>query len=207
MPGKGDEMAVDAKSTIETERKLNTELNQLINQRFLLTTTAITVFGTFSAFMIPKNPVAAKDAVVVGNLLISGSGCLLIFYFLLFMWNRQLLILQQTISVYLSKTSDSTWETDFRSFIRLLPVGFRIQPWVFGILGALSTAWPFVVMRSLGITTTCRHSVALIAAGLIYIAVVAYLGLKVRDDATIKATWAQILDRTPPASPERPPQA
>jgi hypothetical protein len=207
MPGKGDEMAVNGKTTVETERKLNTELNQVINQRFLLTTTAITVFGTFSAFMIPKNPVAAKDAAVVGNLLVAGSGCLLIFYFLLFMWNRQLLILQQTISVYLSITSDSTWETDFRSFIKLLPVGFRIQPWVFVILGALSTVWPFVVMRALGITTTCRHAVDLIAVGLIYIAVVAYLGLKVRDDTAIRTTWARVLVRPAPASPERTPEA
>jgi hypothetical protein len=36
-------------------RKLHAEVNQLANQRFLVTTGAITVFGVIMALLVPRN--------------------------------------------------------------------------------------------------------------------------------------------------------
>jgi len=37
-------------------RKIHTEVNQLLNQRFLITSAAITVFAVFNAWIIPREP-------------------------------------------------------------------------------------------------------------------------------------------------------
>jgi hypothetical protein len=39
----------------EDERKLHAEINQIVNQRFILTTLALTIFGILIVLMVPKD--------------------------------------------------------------------------------------------------------------------------------------------------------
>jgi hypothetical protein len=46
----------------EDERKLHNEINQIVNQRFILTTLALTLFGVLIAWMVPKDAAHQVDA-------------------------------------------------------------------------------------------------------------------------------------------------
>jgi uncharacterized membrane protein len=175
----------------EDQRKLHAELNQIINQRFILTTTAITVFGAFSAVMTPKTPI--QSPVEVGHLLIGGTVYVLIFYLLLLAWNRMLLSLQETISTYLELTGSSQWEAHFRKFVLLKPVGLRVQGWAFLALGFLSTSWPFLIARSLGIPLEWRWILFLLIVATAYFLATYLLGFKHRKHEQIRSIWETIL--------------
>ncbi|MCU0916382.1 MAG: hypothetical protein MUC88_17735, partial [Planctomycetes bacterium] len=47
----------------EDTRKLHAEVNQIVNERLLLTILAVTVFGTMIAWLIPRNPPESKTSV------------------------------------------------------------------------------------------------------------------------------------------------
>jgi hypothetical protein len=175
----------------EDQRKLHAELNQIINQRFLLTTTAITVFGAFSAFMIPKTPISSPAE--VGHILVGGTVYLLIFYLLLFSWNRMLLSLQEVISVYLELRGPSQWEADFRRFVGLRPVGLRIQGWVFLVLGILSVSWPFAIATSLGVSFETPWLILLATFATLYFLVTYFIGFRNRNQGRTRTTWESVL--------------
>ena len=52
--------------------KINSEINQIVNQRFVITTTAITVFGVMIAWMFPKSAPNPGDSIGSGTFLLSG---------------------------------------------------------------------------------------------------------------------------------------
>lgn len=199
--GRGEGAPMGQKKELDTEdkRKLHAEINQIMNQRFLLTTAAITVFGAFSAFMIPKAP--SHPGPVVGHLLLGGTGFLLLFLLLLFLWNRFLSVMQTTPAWYLIHKEASRWEGDFRAFRSANPLSIgKIQTYVFLALGVLSTGWSFVVALALGITLDPGWVLAVVCIAVCYFFLVNGFGLRrwFRDDIKISAKWQAILTAAEP---------
>ena len=144
-------MADDNPLGPEDQRKLHAEVNQILNQRFLLTTAAITVFGVFSSWMIPKNPL--QNPAVLDKLVFAGAALLHLFLWLLFLWNRFLAALQSYITIYLALTGASKWEADWKKFHprrRLLSTGV-IQNGVFLMLWVFTLIWQVVILKAYGL--------------------------------------------------------
>jgi len=182
----------------EDQRKLHAEINQLLNQRFLLTTTAITVFGVFSAFMIPKG--LNQGSTVVGHVMLGGTSYLLLFILLLFLWNQILANLQSTLGWYLILKNESEWEKDFRKYTQTAPLSMRLRSTapvdiiIFYAIGALSTCWPFAISIALGICLETGWVLFLLTIAVLYFILVLLLSVLFRrNQAHIKATWEKTL--------------
>lgn len=126
------------------QTKLFSEINQLINHKFVVTTTGITVFGVFAAFLIPKGePVANSPSM---PLLYAGTAFLSVFLGLLVYWAGTLEIAIDMLSEYLIQRQASEWEVDVkRLFESPIPHGSSYIWTVFAALGAATLAWPFVI--------------------------------------------------------------
>lgn len=85
--------------TSEDQRKMNAEVNQIINQRFVITLTTITVFGAVGAWMIPKIP--PQPSSDLGGFVFFASSLLLSLLFVLFLYSHILRGRLKVISSYL----------------------------------------------------------------------------------------------------------
>jgi hypothetical protein len=178
-------------------------VNQLLNQRFLLTTAAITVFGAFSSWMIPKDP--TQNVPVIGKLIFAGAAFLHLFLLLLFLWNRFLANLQSNIMIYLVLTGTSKWETDWKQFRGkpgILSTGF-IQSCVFLTLGVLTLLWPFVISCACNLPLGAGWVLFEVVIAAAYFITVFGFGIKqwLRNDEQTKTRWQEVL-RTPPPTEE-----
>jgi hypothetical protein len=100
--------------TKEDERKLHAEINQVGNQRFLLTTGALTLFGVFIALMVPKDSLQSANDTPQFQFALSAILSLLLLgiYFLA----HQLKNTMRIFTSYLIETKKSGWELDWRRF-------------------------------------------------------------------------------------------
>ena len=94
--------------------KIHSEVNQLVNQRFVLTTVAITVFGVIVAWLIPKTPPLAETS--LGWFTIAGAVLLLVLLFLLYLFTHLLRGMLRVFTTYLVVTGTSGWEKDWERF-------------------------------------------------------------------------------------------
>ena len=67
----------------EDRRKLHAEVNQIVNQRILITTFSVTVFGVMTSWMIPKTAPPANAALELFTYI--GSAILSIMLLVLFL--------------------------------------------------------------------------------------------------------------------------
>lgn len=131
--------------TTEDQRKIHAEINQILNQRLLLTMLAVTVFGAIAAWLIPKDPPIVGSS--VGLFRYSVSILLLVVLLVLFFLLLQLKQMLWVLASYLVVTKASGWERDFIEFARgSRRFGYtRSQGTVFLLLGLLAGALPFLL--------------------------------------------------------------
>ena len=91
------------KPTTEDSQKLHSEINQLVNQRFVLTTLAVTIFGAFTAWQIQNAAGAATYATTTWWF----AGLLQVLMFLLFLLGHFQTCMLRTITTYLDVTGAS----------------------------------------------------------------------------------------------------
>ena len=94
--------------------KLHAEINQLVNQRFVLTTLVLTLFAASIVWMIPKDSPAAGTALSVFPFVASIILSSLIFG--IYLWSH---LLRHTLRIwtqYLLVTGNSDWEVDWANF-------------------------------------------------------------------------------------------
>lgn len=188
----------------EDQRKLHAEINQILNQRFLLTTAAITVFGAFSSWMIPKDP--GQNGEVLGRLVFAGTSFLLLFLLLLYAWNRWLSDLQQRLGRYLKLTRSSKWETDSSEFHdgSAFPTTGHMQFRVFMSLGLLAAVWPFTIAAICDLPLSPVWVTIEVVVAVVYAVLVYGLGVRkwFRDAEGMERRWRKVLGLD---SPEPPP--
>ncbi len=131
--------------SMEDQRKLHAEINQISHQRFLISTTALTLFGLVIAWMLPKEPPAPSQG--VGNFEYSMSALLSWLLFGLFILSHMLRRVLQVCSLYLIETGASRWEVDFAGFRRRAGYAGYTKPQaaLFMVLNLLAVAFPFLL--------------------------------------------------------------
>jgi hypothetical protein len=180
--------------TPEDERKLHAEINQIGNQRFLLTTLALTLFGVLTAWMVPKDNVRDTD---IGAFPFAISIVLSVLLFSIYSWSHMLKNSMRVLSTYLAESGRSSWEVLWREFRQ---DGYfaqtKQQAFMFLVLLAIGTGFPFALLMVFSRTTTSillpaiAVSISLIVGLLIYL-----MGFKNLFDkeAAIIRRWKKLL--------------
>ena len=132
------------KPTAEDIRKIHAEVNQLLNQRFLLTTLSTTIFGVALSWLIPKETPLANSN--LSNLSFALSLILSVVLFSLYLLHHFLRGMQILCTSYLATTNSSTWEKHWNTFRKKPYYGYtKPQTVIFLILNAISTVFPYML--------------------------------------------------------------
>jgi len=164
----------------EDLRKIHAEITQIVNQRFIITTFAITVFGIFAAWLIPKNNVDIGSN--ISRLTIVGSIVVTFLLGALYLFNLFFLRgMLRTYTTYLIVTESSGWEYDWRAYRRSFKryLGYtKAQAGIFLLLGLISTAFPFFIALGYSLNFYfCGWLCTDIAIGVIYVLFVLLTGV------------------------------
>lgn len=125
-------------------QKIHAEINQIVNQRFLIMTVAITAFGVITPWLIPRNtPLSGAN---IGALTAFGSIVLTLLLSILFMFSYLLTRMLRTFTTYLLVTEKSGWEDDWKKYREMKYFGYtKAQTVVFLFLIGLSTFLPLIL--------------------------------------------------------------
>jgi hypothetical protein len=125
-------------------RKLSTEITQIVHQRFLVTTTAITIFGVVIAWMLPQVPHTVGGP--VGPIIYALAVLLEVLLFALYLWGHILKIVMRTFTTYLMVTGKSGWEADWEEYRKVKYCGYtKMQTLIFIILEVITGVLPFLL--------------------------------------------------------------
>ncbi len=183
--------------TSEDKIKIHSEINQLVNQRFIVTTFAITIFGIIIAWIIPKLPPESGsnvDAVFYICLIVLLLLLLGLYLFSHFYLRGMLRI----YSTYLIETKSSSWEYDWDRYRTKYPdyKGYtKGQSLIFFLLGFIITI--LMLFITIAYSTSCEHlllfSLNFIIA-LIYLILIIGMGFFKRFDpeSEAKARWKSL---------------
>jgi hypothetical protein len=128
----------------EDKRKIHAEINQLANQRFLITTAAITLFGVIVGLASPKATPASGTP--VGSFVFLMASMLSILLFALFLLSHYYKGLQRVYSTYLRLTDSSGWEADWKEFRKDSYLAYTApQTIIFVVLNLLATVFPYII--------------------------------------------------------------
>lgn len=189
-------MALEKPNTTDLS-KIHAEVNLLIQQRFLLMSLAITLFGVVSTWSISKDPLAPGSP--LGSFPFIASLLILILLFVLYLVNHFLLERIRTLTTYLVVTETSSWEKDFERFRAWKYFGYtKSQSLVFIVLGTISTLFPFLLafIQDLKIEMVTSGWI-LLCCGILYVIFVFGMGfLKWFDnEEDIKRKWKTLDDK------------
>lgn len=135
-----------AKPESEDLRKLHAEVNQILNQRFILTTTAITIFGAILSSMVwvARSPVPAAEQ-VIDRFEFTMATVLSCVLFGLYLLSHSLIRMARTITSYLIETKSSVWEIAWQQFHREPYWAYtKPQAMIFMALNFVGAAFPFL---------------------------------------------------------------
>ncbi|OIQ52028.1 hypothetical protein BerOc1_00499 [Pseudodesulfovibrio hydrargyri] len=124
-------------------QKIHEEINQLANQRFLLTTLSVTVFGLVLTMQLPKDiPVQGADIGGLHYMLSIISSIVIFFLYVLSHYTKGM---QRICTSYLVVTKTSTWEMDWEEFRKRPHFGYtKPQTALFLLINGLIVMFPFV---------------------------------------------------------------
>jgi hypothetical protein len=175
-------------------RKIHNEINQIVNQRYLITTAAITIYGLFTSILIPKEiPYPNSD---LGGLVFFGTILLLILLLMLFIYSRILKKMLRIFTYYLLVTNSSNWEIDWKKYRSKGYFGYSAaQTIIFLILGLLSAIYPFGL--SLVFEQKLKPAIGLIGIiifGILYFIILIGLGFCkcLNSEKKIEQKWKSI---------------
>lgn len=151
----------------EDIRKLHAEINQLVNQRFTINTTAIAFFGVGNGWLLQKG--------AAGSVWFSWLGFLVILLILscLHLYSIYLGKILRTFSTYLVARNVGLWETEWEAFREKWRYFSytRASRYLFAVLGGLSFGLALMISELSNLTVP----VTSIAFGTVVLA--AYLAL------------------------------
>src|SRR5262245_14688056 len=129
----------------EDQRKIHASITQIDNQRAVLSTLAITVFGTFAGWWVAKAPQLGNDS----HLSYIFPMILTTFLFLIYFYSFCLKRMLRTFTTYLIVKNASDWELDMRAYRKECHSDVewheRAQATLFLTLGLGAAAFPFIV--------------------------------------------------------------
>jgi len=171
-------------------QKIHAEINQIVNQRFLVITIAVAIFGVVGTWLIPKNtPSTPNDESVLLALTVLGSILLTSLLFMLFIVSHCLTRMLRIYTTYLIVTNKSDWEQDWKRYREKKYFGYTKTLTIFFLfLIGLSTFIP-VIFSIFGAVEFKLSLVSLVGIklGVVYLFFVAAMGLGGRLDNEKKA--------------------
>lgn len=137
-------MAGLSKPTEKDISKIHAEVNQIVHQRFLVCTAAITLFGVAIAWLVPKSPLQQNSS--LGCLYFCITTLLSILLFSLFILCISLKRMMRVFTAYLIVTDSSIWEKDYQRF-RKSPYSAYTKPqtYLFLILNSATILFPYIL--------------------------------------------------------------
>jgi hypothetical protein len=138
-------MPIKGPST-EDLNKIHTEINQIANQRMLLTTVAVTVFGFIVGWLLDRAPDSQKTGNLGGMIYMTAISSFVIL-FMLFFTSHILRSKLRIFSSYLRNTKKSGWEEDWKNYRATFSYsgGTVAQMWVFLVLGLILVIIPIAI--------------------------------------------------------------
>jgi hypothetical protein len=131
-------------------RKLHAEINQIINQRFLLCTAAITIFGILLAWMIPKS--APPPEQQMDSFIFIVATMLSIIIFSIYILSHALKRTIRILTNYLVVTKKSTWEIDFLRYRQeSYSLYSKPQTVIYLIINFVGSAFPYILIITYGL--------------------------------------------------------
>ncbi len=181
----------------EDIKKIHNEVNQIVHQRLLITTLAVTVFAAMMAWLIPKSPPSLGND--VGAFVFVASTLLTIFLFALFLLMHLLTQMLRIFTTYLDVTDASRWEKDWVAYRARFPYsGYtRPQALIFLLLGIVSAGFPFLLSIVYQAKLEPRAGAILcVVIGGLYVALVSGMGLArwgTKEDE-FRRRWKELKD-------------
>lgn len=163
--------------TKEDQHKIHAEVNQIVNQRFFITTLAITIFAGMVAWLIPKQAPCPETA--IGTFTFIASILITIVLFALFLLTHHLTRMLRLFTTYLDVTDTSQWEKDWVNYRnRFRYFGYtKAQTIIFILLGIMSTGFPFLLWAAHPYSLEPRTgAVACFVIGILYVVQVVGMG-------------------------------
>jgi len=174
----------------EDVRKLHTEVNQIVNQRYLLSTLAITIFGVIGAWIFPKT----KNVEV--GLFFGGTLLLYAILFILFLYSFYLKRYLRVITTYLQESDNSVWENDWKVFRNKYKyLGYtRYQSIIFLLLGLMLLISNVLLSYFYTTSYSSTHWIILLLTSFSYVVAIGFLGFKDQKgyEARISTNWKKI---------------
>jgi len=182
--------------------KLHAEINQLVNQRFLLTTLAVTVFGASAGWILQKNRSGEID---VGWFTYGASLLLLFVLAGLFLLHQRLLSQMRIFTTYLLVTKASPWEEHWEKYRQHCEGKTRIpmfreheytdaQRLVFLLLGFGVFLIPVVVKFGFGLRWNPWEGwVSAFSAVAVYLLCLVASYFREPDEKHLKSCWEEAL--------------
>jgi hypothetical protein len=175
-------------------QKINDEINQMVNQRHLVTTLAITLVGAGGAWLIPKNiPSSGSN---LDAFTFAGSILLLLLLSILYLYTFILRRMIGIFTTYLIVMNSSNWQYDWKNWQRnnkqhYLGNTTAITS-VFLGLGILSILYPviFAIVYSLKFASQIGF-LANIVIGLVYLSSVVITGWW-DNETWAKESWEEL---------------
>ncbi len=135
---------------IEDIRRVHSQINQIENQRFLIITVSLTLFGVFINASLPRQAaMAASDSV---GLTWGGVILILFVLFLLFAYSQILTRMIFVLRTYLKVKKISNWEKDWEAYTRSTSfLGYRSMGYskdllaYFGLIGLGISICPILI--------------------------------------------------------------
>jgi len=209
--GEVDRMTL--KDTVpEDVKKINDEIRQIVNQRYLLTTFAITTFGIIIAWLIPKTSAGASANPPI--FYYAGSILLIIILGGLYLFNYCLRGMLRIFSTYLQVTDKSGWEQNWQNYRDNNTIKFKrsklikhskywgytkAQAIIFILLGILAFFFPISIIHysSLNFQFTNEFYIHVFVS-IVYIGFVSLTGFLGLCDPESKAMerWKELKDKS-----------
>lgn len=161
--------------TNEDVEKIHLEVNQIVNQRLVLTSLAPTIFGVMASWIVSKPASDIKDLGLFIYLIpILILAVLLILFFLTYNLSKMLRI----FSTYLDVNSTSNWEKDWANYRKhFFYLGYtKSQAIIFFVLGLASTVFPFLLVKIFSLSEDNLGTWLCISFGIVYEVIVVSLG-------------------------------
>lgn len=181
-----------------TRNKINSEINQLQNQRFVICTFALTIFSVVSSWILPNGALSVNITMESYRCIL--PSLLLFLLFLLFIWTRQIAVTISIISCYLIIRESSEYEVDLRKYFNEFPCTItlgKMQSLIFMFLGiatifiTLLTAWQYKFQFESNMSV-----VVFIIFSIIYILSVPLIAFNylLQDQKIYKERWQKVLE-------------
>lgn len=160
--------------TPEDVSKLSAEINQVVHQRFLLTTLAITMVGVVGGWLFVKHEALFANG-EIGRIVYAMSFLLLLFLFMVFFFGEMLYAKLRIYTAYLLVTEASNWEIDWKLFRdKKEYVGYRrAQSFVYVLLGLAVVFVPLVFAFVLQLRLTPYLSLAVL--GIVFVLYIVFV--------------------------------